>query len=671
MKLSIIIVNYNVKYFLEQALHAVRKAMKGIESEIFVVDNNSVDGSVKMVREKFTAVKLIENKENKGFSYANNQAIKMASGEFILLLNPDTVVEEDTFEKVLQFMDTHADAGGLGVKMLDGLGKYLPESKRGLPNPAVAFYKIFGLAKLFPKSKTFGRYHLGYLDRDETHEVDVLSGAFMLLRKKVLDKIGLLDEAFFMYGEDIDLSYRIIKAGYKNYYFPKTRIIHYKGESTKKSSVNYVFVFYKAMLLFAKKHFSQHNAHLFSFLINTAIYIRAFFAILSRFIRKLMLPVADACLLFAGMYLLKEYWESNVKHEVTYYPHEYITIAVPCYILVWLTSIYLSGGYDKPIKLSKIVRGIFGGTIFILVVYALLSEEYRFSRALILLSTFWASVALLSVRSMLNFFNIKEFALENQNKKKILIVGSEEESNRVLSLLKLSGANTSFIGYVQAMQNEIVRKYESTKSQITSNQSPTLYCLGSMEQLDEIIEIYQAEEIIFCAKDISSQQIIAQMSKAGTSNREYKIAPPESLSIIGSNSVDNSGDLYVVDINAITKLSNKRNKRTLDIVVAGILLLTFPVNTFFVKQPIGLLKNSLLVLLGKKTWVGYFQFSIFNFQLSNLPTIKQGVLTPVDSLKNKEIDTGTIERLNMLYAKDYRVNNDVNIILKGFKLLGR
>jgi GT2 family glycosyltransferase len=177
MKLSVIIVNYNVRYFLEQCLHSVRKASTGIEYEVFVVDNNSVDESLKMVSDKFPEVKIIANSENYGFSKANNQAIKFAAGEYVLLLNPDTIVEDDTFARIIGFMDAQPDAGGLGVKMVDGKGKFLPESKRGLPTPIVAFYKIFGLARLFPKSRTFGQYHLSYLDTDRIHEVDILSGA--------------------------------------------------------------------------------------------------------------------------------------------------------------------------------------------------------------------------------------------------------------------------------------------------------------------------------------------------------------------------------------------------------------------------------------------------------------------------------------------------------------
>ena len=209
MKLSVIIVNYNVSCFLEQALNSVYKALRNVEGEVYVVDNNSVDNSLAMLEAKFPQVHVIANKENVGFARANNQAIRISTGEYVLLLNPDTVVEEDTFEKCIRFMDETPDAGGLGVKMVNGKGEFLPESKRGLPSPAVSFYKLFGLSKLFPKSKRFGAYHLTYLSNDEIHSVEVLAGAFMLMRRSVLDKVGLLDEDYFMYGEDIDLSYLV------------------------------------------------------------------------------------------------------------------------------------------------------------------------------------------------------------------------------------------------------------------------------------------------------------------------------------------------------------------------------------------------------------------------------------------------------------------------------
>jgi GT2 family glycosyltransferase len=292
-KLSVIIVSYNVCYFLEQALLAVRNALAQVEAEVFVVDNHSADHSAAMVQRRFPEVKLICNDTNLGFAKANNQAIALAEGQYILLLNPDTVVQEDTFRSCIHFMDNHPEAGGLGVKMLDGKGNFLPESMRGLPTPAVAFYKITGLTALFPRSSVFGRYYLGYLDAGQVQEVDVLAGAFMWLRRESLQRTGLLDESFFMYGEDIDLSYRLQKAGYKNYYLPHTQIIHYKGESTRRGSLNYVYLFYRAMSVFVKKHFSGRQAVFFSLLIQLAIVGRAMLSVGARLAGRVFPFLAD------------------------------------------------------------------------------------------------------------------------------------------------------------------------------------------------------------------------------------------------------------------------------------------------------------------------------------------------------------------------------------------
>jgi GT2 family glycosyltransferase len=651
LKLAVVIVNYNVKYFLEQCLHSVFKACKDIESEIWVVDNNSVDGSVEMVLDKFPSVKLIANKVNKGFSSANNQAIRESNGEYVLLLNPDTVVEEDTFKKVIEFMDANPDAGGLGVKMIDGSGKFLPESKRGLPTYDVAFYKIFGLAALFPKSKIFGRYHLGYLNENETHAVDILAGAFMLLRKSVLDKTGLLDEDFFMYGEDIDLSYRITKAGYKNYYFPKTRIIHYKGESTKRSSVNYVFVFYNAMIIFARKHFSKSNATLFSFFIRTAIYLRAFTALLSRFFQFMFLPLLDFLLVFAGMYVMKNYWSANFSIR---YPDTFLQVIVPVYCSAWVVSIFFSGGYDLPIKPSKIVRGIFTGTLLILIIYALLPEELRFSRALILLGAFWASAIIVTSRFVINLFS-RKFALAEEARKKLIIVGNHDEGNRVLSLLKLSETTHNFIGFVSPGDDESSIKTPEYQK----------YFLGKAERLEELVDVYTIDEIIFCGKDVSSQDIINFMSLSTRPNVEYKIAPQDSLFIIGSSNVNDPGELYIIDINSINKLVNQRNKRVVDILLCIFLFVSIPVMFLVLKNSMEFILNIFRVFSGKLSWVGYAGSPAM------LPKIRQGVLNPLDSLNNRVVDDLTINRLNSLYARDYRIYTDLNIIRKGWRNLSR
>lgn len=273
MKLSIVIVNYNVKYFLEQCLYSVRAAITGLDAEVWVVDNHSTDGSIEYLRPRFPEVNFIENQDNPGFAKANNQAIRMSSGEYVLLLNPDTVVGEESLRSLCYFMDEHLEAGGIGVKMIEGHGQFLPESKRSFPSPWVSFCKIFGLSKLFPQSHLFARYGLQYLDKEKIHEVEVLAGAFMLLRREALDKVGLLDEAFFMYGEDIDLSYRVVQGGYTNYYIPE-RLLHYKGESTKHGDIKYVKAFYGAMLIFYRKYYPQ-SSWLMSLLIQFAVLLKA------------------------------------------------------------------------------------------------------------------------------------------------------------------------------------------------------------------------------------------------------------------------------------------------------------------------------------------------------------------------------------------------------------
>lgn len=652
-RLSIVIVNYNVRFFLEQCLHSVEKAIRPGMAEVFVVDNNSLDGSCSMVEQKFKDVVLIKNKENLGFSKANNQAIRIAKGEYILLLNPDTVVEEDTFDKIIDFMDKNDDAGSLGVKMIDGKGHFLPESKRALPTPWVSFYKIFGLSSLFPKSKKFGRYHLGFLDKDETHEVEVLPGAFMLLRKTALDKAGLLDETFFMYGEDIDLSYRITLAGFKNYYFPDTTIIHYKGESTKKGSINYVLVFYQAMIIFAKKHFSSRNARIFSFSIKSAIYFRAFLSLIKRFLSRIFLPALDAILALAGLLLINPIWESFKFPDGGGHPQDVLKIFFLAYILIWLISIFFSGGYDKPLDLKKLTRGILIGTAIILVAYSLLPEDYRFSRALILFGTLWNLLSFNLIRILFHSLGWKTFQLNLGQKKKVLIVSREDEYSRILNLLDQTSLSVEIIGRV---------KPENDKSETDS--------LGELSQIKDIVGINKIDELIFSANDMSTREIIRHMLALTDLQKDYKIAPPESPSIIGSNSVNTAGDLYVINLNSIAEPSNKRLKRLIDISFSVILILSLPLSLwFYFPKPGRLFRNAFGVLSGKKTWVGYFDLNDSEMRL--LPKIKSGVLPPhgktIKSIDNE--NNNLLMEKNLSYAKDYNPGRDLSIILKNLRYL--
>ncbi len=275
MHLSIVIVNYNVKYFLEQCLSSLYQAIENLEAEVWVVDNASTDNSINYLQPMFPWVKFVVNLKNVGFGKANNQALFQCCGNYVLFLNPDTLLPEDCLTKCIAFIEKNKEAGALGIRMIDGSGTFLPESKRSFPSPLTSFYKLSGLSWLFPASKVFSRYSLAYLGEFKNHEVDVLSGAFMLVKKDVLIKLKGFDEDFFMYGEDIDLSYRIQKMGYKNYYFSESAIIHFKGESTRKGSLKYVQMFYKAMSIFVKKHYEGTSARIFTFFIQKAIWLRA------------------------------------------------------------------------------------------------------------------------------------------------------------------------------------------------------------------------------------------------------------------------------------------------------------------------------------------------------------------------------------------------------------
>jgi GT2 family glycosyltransferase len=291
VELSIIIVNYNVQYFLEQCLYSVLLATKNIRAEILVIDNASTDDSRTYLPNRFPSVNFTWCTENVGFSKANNIGIKKATGDHILFLNPDTIVGEDCFEKCLAYFKTDLTCGAIGLKMIDGSGNYLKESKRSFPSPLTSFYKLAGLATLFPASPVFARYYAGHLPNDQVHEVDVLAGACMMLRRKALEKVGGFDEDYFMYGEDVDLSYRLQQEGFKNVYFPGATIIHFKGESTQKLTWSYVHHFYDAMKLFVGKHYRNRKSVYYS--MRLSVTCSKGLATVKMFLKKLLNPLSN------------------------------------------------------------------------------------------------------------------------------------------------------------------------------------------------------------------------------------------------------------------------------------------------------------------------------------------------------------------------------------------
>lgn len=643
IKLSVIIVNYNVNYFLVHCLRSVAEAIEGQAVEVFVVDNNSTDNSVESVKRFFPWVKLIENKQNTGFSKANNQAIVEAKGEYVLLLNPDTVVAKDCFAQCIEFMDNHPDAGGMGAMMLDGKGEFLPESKRGLPTPEVAFYKIFGLSSIFKKSKKFGRYHLSYLDVNEKNEIDVLSGAFMLMRKKALDISGLLDETFFMYGEDIDLSYRILKSGFKNYYNPAIKIIHYKGESTKKGSLNYVFVFYEAMLIFAKKHFSSGAARLYSLVINFAIYLRASLAIFSRISSKIYLPLLDLILSVSTFFVVKSIYTYETAIQV---PETIFYPAMVGFGGLHLLTSFLVGCYDRPIVLKRSFYAFVLVSVLVLGIYALIPETFRFSRAIMSLSLLVSYALHVSLRlSLAQVF--KSFTLAFDGTKTIAIIGSKVNCEKAKDILQQNGSNTDEYLFIAPTRKEL--------------EAEPFFFTAACEKAEEIYHFFTIYETILCPESIGYEASIEFMLKHKEVGTRFKILPKNEDFIIGSDSIDTNGMTYYNDINFLIQNKDSiRKKRLFDFFLATILLVLYPLLFPFFNNKIALLFNLFEVWIGKKTWIGFIPG---DENLRGLPKLKKSVLHASPTLET----IGKNERGNNLhYARFYGVGIDISMVLTNF-----
>ena len=624
MILSIVIVNYNVRYFLEQCLRSIYDSETAdTELEVWVVDNCSVDDSVAMVREKFPQVRLIENKDNPGFAKANNQALREAKGDYLLLLNPDTVVEKDTFRTCLEFMEQHHDCGGLGVKMINGEGKYLKESKRGFPTPETSFYKISGLIHLFPHNRKIAAYYMGHLDENEINEIEILPGAFLMISRPALEKVGLLDESYFMYGEDIDFSWRIRLAGFKNYYLPTTRIIHYKGESTKKGSLNYIYTFYNAMIIFAKRYFGEGNAKMYIHMIQVAIWLRAGLGWIKRIAQRIAVPLLDFLVAWGGFVAIKQLWATCWAENVCYYPSIYTWGVLPAYVLVMMLFSWLNGGYDKPLKLGDLIKGIGIGAAVLLVFYSLLDETQRYSRAILILGSLWTVIGITMVRLILSKLHIEGYRLKEIVRRCCIIVGSENEYTRINQLYSELGLRCEETLHIEP---------------------------ADTHKLGDLIRVYKADEVIFCSKDIPMQMIINQMEYLQRSGVAYKIAPEEGDFVIGSNAINSREDLYTIELNTINTPKARRNKRILDISMAMALLIASPLLVWIQQNKKGYFKDCLSVLTGRKSWVH--------------PT--QGIFKPKDILPEGRLEEA---RMNLRYMRNYKVSTDIFIIWKNIKKL--
>ena len=651
MKVSVIIVNYNVKYFLEVCLHSVQRALRETEGEIIVVDNNSQDGSPAFLREKFPEVVLIENKDNKGFSKANNQGVAIAKGEYILFLNPDTVLPEDFFTKTLEYVNTHPEVGGIGPRLIDGKGVYAPDAKKSFPTLSVALFKATGINKLFPKSPYFNKYYAVDVAEHETAAVESLSGCCMMMRRTAIDKAGgAFDEDYFMYFEDGDLCYRIRKAGYTNIYFPETTVIHYKGESTRKTTLSYVKVFNEAFAIFARKHYGKQNARLFILFINLGIILRALLSVVKTLLKVLRMPLFDAIILLLTLYVVKEFWVGEVKN-INEIPFRSVYLTFPAYIGIWILSLFLNGAYDQPYRGLRVVRGMLIGTVICLAYFGLIPPELRYSRAIIIITGALGAVLLVALHELLYRLGILKYTPYDAIPRKAVIVAEETAFHKTATTLQRVHYAPEIYGRISTHPH--VQEYTALGDVTTMK--PLLYTAG-------------INEVIFCVNGLSFKEILGQMELCGK-NYEYKIHLPGSQSFVGSNSSHTAGDLYTIDRRFnLSHFAQQRNKRVMDIAASILLLIMFPILLFVVKQPMNYISNCFRVLTGQRTWIGYDRE---DQEQAYLPEIRKGVLPPYHILSEYEPSREVTAQMNVAYAQNYNAGHDLNFLLKNIKYLGR
>jgi len=636
--ISIIIVNYNVKDLADNCISSAYKANGSkFELEIFFVDNYSVDGSYEFISSKYPDVICFKNSQNLGFSKANNIALKRAKGKYVLILNPDTVLEEGTFEKMIDFIESNENIGAVTSKLILGNGELDKACKRSFPTLSAALPRILGLTALFPKSKLFGKYNLTYLDENKIHEVDSICGAFMFIPKKVLDETGYFDEDYFMYGEDIDLCYRIKQKGYKIIYYPVVTTIHLKGGSTSKTKFSYVNNFYGAMSIFVSKNFKD-SSRILIFILKFGIFYRSLVSYIKRSMGNLVPILLDAALLFLSL-LLSVYTRFNILPN-----RPYLSIIL-VYVLVWMLALSFFGAYLKKNKYSyfKTFNAIFVG-FFVNSSITYFFKEYAFSREVVLMSTVWALIFLQGWRGV--FKTYRFFVDKNILLKKINLL--------VVSIKRLN----------QTLEDKFLSKYN-----IVYYETPASEELN-FEDLKETIIIKNINEVLFSGDNFVNRDILHLMWDLKIKNVKFKIVPSEKELVFSKirGDIENLG-LVEIEYNINNKL-NIFSKRLFDILLSFVLLLfLYPFFRLYsvISKNSGKFTSKILslpaVLAGKMSLVG---LPVWYNDISDSFLGKKGLTGILQIYDGGDLSTEEINNLLIYYAKNQSLSLDLEIILKSF-----
>ncbi len=641
--ISVIIVNYNVKDFLFNCLQSLRNALNTLSAEVIVVDNNSIDGSLAYLSPLFPEVRFIGLEENKGFGKANNLGFEAARGNFVLFLNPDTLVSEDTFVVLLNYMREHPEVGLSGCKLLNHDGTFQLACRRGFPTPWVSFTKIFGLQALFPRSRVFGGYNQTFRSVDETYWVDAVSGAFMFIRREALEQSGGFDPDYFMYGEDLDLCYRISRNGWKIAYVHSTSVIHFKGESTKRSSLNEVRVFYEAMEVFVRKHFAQ--SRIFLRFLRSGISLRSFIAYMLQYRSQWLLMTADFLLANAALMLgIKVRTGSFLGFPAYAYPEIPL---VPS--LIFVGSMFYIGEYSVFRKSS--VQNVFFSlmiSFFLLSTLPYFFEQYAISRGvlvLFLIFTFLFTGALRIAKS------IFDKVLGQEADKRVALVGVNEISNQLIEELQTAEArNTTVVGLI-ATDDPAVQPSEGGRP-----------ILGSISYLDKVVRDYRIEEVIVTDQSIPRTEIIRLIARSAGTKTHYRFAHSYD-EVITSRIIESiTGAEPDVSQYNIAQLKYRISKRIVDI-CGAIFLLTIglPIVYLVAGDPKVAGRKLLNVLKGNYSLFGLYPVNEADSKLGKIG------LTGLAHINNPgQLSVQAIRSLNEYYMKRYSLSLDFEILIKYF-----
>jgi len=664
MDVSVVIVNYNVRDFLKNALLSLRRSLEGLQAEIFVVDNASDDGSVDMMRADFPDVHLIANSVNAGFAKANNQALTLSTGRYLLLLNPDTLIQEDTIRTLIRFFEEHADAGMAGCKILNPDGTLQLPCRRSFPTPWVAFTKVSGLSALFPKSKIFAKYNLTYLDPDDTYEVDAISGSFMMLRRSVYEAIGGLDESFFMYGEDLDWCYRVQQSGWKLYYVPDTKIIHYKGESTKRSSIDEVKVFYNAMRLFVRKHHTGSFA--FEALIQLGIKLRRVVAALMHTGKPFLLMAVDMAIVTAMIALARLMWK-GAAYQFPPYAFPWVFLFPSAVIALMLTGAGVYGTHR--LSLSRSFTGVLLGFVLISSLTAFV-KDFAFSRGIMVIS---GALSIVLIPGWRLLMRVLGFGGVSSRKtlfgRRTLIVGAEAAGQEVVKKLRTRvGDGYSLVGFIDVNYQRVG----------TSLQDVPI--LGSIDNIGKIIDDHRITEVIFSTDAISYTTILSVIANNSGRSVNFRLVPTTMEVIIGKASIDQLDEMPFVDIEYnIGKTGNRAVKRIADIVLVLVLLICVAPFVYFLRS---LVKGSLPsaaaffvnapgILAGRLSIVGRERAPDAEQGSTRIFLGKPGTTGIVQIQPNQHLSRDEKERYELYYAKNQSLLLDIEIMMKAVQRAGR